>query len=271
MAAIATQASRLARRSLTVVHPLAILRALSSVANASSARPSSDPARRDYWQDIFRSGADTFSLPAVNPNLAAFYLDWSRLLSSSRINVFVPLCGCSADVTWLAEQTNTHVVALDFAADALERWGAANGGLDTVVASEAMTVLRGRTLPNVTFLRADVFDFPVRSFAGSMDLVWDRGALTSIAQEDRPEYVRLLQALLRPAPHAALLVEILSCNLAMDGAMDSEACRRELLSGGFDDIETLADEDVRDAYPQFRPPGLAHLREVLLHARRRHC
>jgi len=65
-------------------------------------------------------------------------------------------------------------------------------------------------------------------------------------------------------PGGALLIEVLACNLELDGALAAGEAAALLRGAGYAGVRALADADVRRDYPSFRPPGLEYLREEVL-------
>lgn len=263
--------------------------------------------RVDFWAGVFRDGSDAFTLPDANPNLVDVF---ERLQQAKRkeagemstadpkINAFVPLCGRSLDLNYLAEQANSSVFGLDLIPAAITQWGQENGGLRPLHATPKVSTYASLLYPNLRLIVADIFQFPAAALAGTFDLVWDRGGLTSIPEELRPRYQAILRSMLKPAPmppsaasaHAAggapsssssgsagrgtsapvpsvLALEFLSCNLPLDGSLSLPLVQSLLSEAGFGSVVSVKDEDVRSSYPSFNPPGLEYLREVVVEAR----
>jgi hypothetical protein len=227
----------------------------------------------------------------------------SPLASPDPLLVFVPLCGRSADLAYLAELSppesgaaadaawpQVHVVGLDAVAAPLRQLAsefgnglvplaeltaatpssAAAGASGPVVAS-----YRTERYPHLTLIHGDFFALSPEMLGGGgangggvFHGVWDRGGLTSIPPELRAGYLGRLHSLL--APGGRLLLEALACNLPLEGAVGSAGEVARLLGGaGFTRVETLRVDDVREAYPQFSPPGLTALDEVVLVAEKK--
>lgn len=136
---------------------------------------------------------------------------------------------------------------------------------------------------------------PACDIHGPFDAIWDRGGLTSIPTSLRPAYATLLHKLLRPG--GRLLLEFLSTNVdpelgerTVSGLLaDAFPCAQPgpaLVatstqigtgsgSGGSDaqssaaPVQILRCADVRSDFPDFNPPGLAYLNEVVLLAVKR--
>lgn len=267
--------------------------------SSNSKSCASTPTERvEFWTGVFRDGSDAFTLPDANPNLVDVF---ERLQQAKRkhmrlapdadpkINAFVPLCGRSLDLNYLAEQANSNVFGLDLIPAAMTQWGQENGGLRPLHATAKVSTYASVLYPNLRLIVADIFEFPAAALAGTFDLVWDRGGLTSIPDDLRPRYLSLLRSMLRcqPATAAAsaargsdasvaaaadtvpsvLALEFLSCNLPLDGSLSLPVVQSLLGEAGFSNVAAVKDEDVKASYPSFNPPGLEYLREVVVEAR----
>jgi thiopurine S-methyltransferase len=250
---------------------------LASGAGASAALrppPADDPKRLAYWRQLWQNKGDVFTLPEVNENLARFKSELlpppareaATAAASARPlppRVLVPLCGRSVDLNYLAEE-GCFVVGVEAVGEPLRQWGNEYGGLEPIVAEGDATAYRSRWYPRLVLMHADFFRLSPDALGGPFDAVWDRGGMTSIEEGPRrAAYVAALAGHLRPG--GKLLLEFLSCNLAIDGAMTSAEAAVAMLTGaGFVGVRSLARRDVRSAYPGFSPPGLAYLEENVL-------
>ena len=82
----------------------------------------------ELWQQSWRDRKTDFHQKIVSPHLVRF---WSSLGLAASDRVFVPLCGKSLDLLWLAQQGHT-VIGVELsplAARALD--GAMNTGAET--------------------------------------------------------------------------------------------------------------------------------------------
>ena len=268
--------------------------------------------RLKYWTDLWAERQDVFTLQDVNPNLVEYLQELlpgipdpeeiqrarkkkrglSALFGSRAVNevdgtapteprmVFVPLCGRTPDLAYLAElgSEHVHVVGLDAISEPLRLFATEFGNglapvaeLDTRTESSAAKGLSGPTVssyrteryPNLTLVHGDIFAVDAGMLGISFHAVWDRGGLTSIEPgQARAAYVSRLHGMM--APRGRLLLEFLSCNLPLEGAGSVPEMTRLLRDAGFEDIRLLRQDDVRQAYPGFSPPGLTSLDEVLM-------
>lgn len=241
-----------------------------------------------YWQQLWRSGSDSFTLEEPNANLTTHLEDLLPGRSNAPIDprsVLVPLCGRSVDLVFL-ESRQRSVWGVDIAGAALQRFAQDHGG--GVASSWKLEGHNGsrayhlRTLPRLTLVHADFLALRPRDYrdpegaplsspladddSPPFDAVWDRGGLTSMPPALRLSYASLLHGLLRPGARA--LVEFLSPST--DLALSEDAVTG-LLAGAFTGgrVSRLRRADVRAAFPDFAPPGLSFLDEVVLLAEKR--
>ena len=271
--------------------------------NASTDAASSSPAaaaeRLAYWSALWEAQQDVFTLDDVNENLQAYLDDmlpgWAEHgkrhraavlgmhpftpvrggigsvghgAAAGQPTVLVPLCGRSVDLAFLAQEAGCRVFGVDAVPEALSRFAADHTGGAVPIAESPRGVasFRCRHLPTVTLHAGDIFavglgDLGLDEGSAGVDAVWDRAAFTSVPPGDRARYARHLASLMRGG--GRVLVELLSCNLPLEGAMAADEAAAHLRAAGLKS-RVLKDEDVRHLYPGFAPPGLSELREVVL-------
>ncbi|MCA0871849.1 thiopurine S-methyltransferase [Seohaeicola saemankumensis] len=146
----------------------------------------------DFWHQKWRDGQIGFHEKDVNPLLIK-NLPALKLPGPSRI--FVPLCGKSHDLAWLAEQGHT-VVGAELSQQAVEAFFEEHEMVPTVTQSGALR--RYRSGP-VELLAGDFFDLTEQDL-GPVDAVFDRAALVALPAEMRRAYSARLRALTGTAP-----------------------------------------------------------------------
>jgi hypothetical protein len=121
--------------------------------------------------------------------------------------------------------------------------------------------------PKIILIHGDILQLEVpKVYGGTLDGVWDRGSLTSIVTEDRQLYIQQLSKSLRS--NGKLLLEYICCNIPLDGALDQVTVQNLLEENGFA-YKMVSRTNVRSLYPNFNPPGLAYLDEIVIIATKR--
>ncbi|GFN97348.1 thiopurine s-methyltransferase [Plakobranchus ocellatus] len=114
-------------------------------------------------------------------------------------NIFVPLCGKSLDVKWLADQ-GVQTVGLDGVHKALEQFYTEHG-LDWEETNVPALGGAGKLLSSkdgrLKLYCGDITDFTVE-VGGCFDAVWDRAAVVALNREDVERYVQIMKGLVRP-------------------------------------------------------------------------
>ncbi|XP_075535163.1 putative thiopurine S-methyltransferase [Dermacentor variabilis] len=109
--------------------------------------------------------------------------------------VFLPMCGNATELKWFYDQ-GFRVVGVEFLETVVRSFFAAND----------LTALEGRSAVNgckilhtpdsmLSIYICDLYSFS-KDCEGTMDIVWDRGGLVSVKEDDRDRYVALLKSLL---------------------------------------------------------------------------
>jgi len=213
----------------------------------------------EFWHQRWRDNLIGFHLPGVNPQLEAY---WSELSVEVGDPAFVPLCGKSVDMLWLAERH--PVIGVELSPIAVEAFFEENGleshetrqGRFSVCESERVRILCG-----------DFFDLEPQPLAG-VRAVYDRASLIALPEDMRSRYVEHLGAVL-PADVEMLLVTLDYPQSQMDGPpfAVSESDVQELFADGWS-IDLLHSDDVLAREARFRERGLTHMMENVFHLRR---
>uniref|UniRef100_A0A7S1D8X3 thiopurine S-methyltransferase n=2 Tax=Cyclophora tenuis TaxID=216820 RepID=A0A7S1D8X3_CYCTE len=117
---------------------------------------------------------------------------------SNPVRVFVPLCGKTVDMAFLARHKSvSEVVGIDGIKKALEEFSSENPdlGLAEKESSDAYERLVGK---NILLLKGDFFELNEASVGGLFDSVWDRASIVAIDPSLREDYVRVTKGLVKP-------------------------------------------------------------------------
>ncbi|QOD12550.1 thiopurine S-methyltransferase [Psychrobacter sp. 28M-43] len=141
----------------------------------------------EFWQKRWQEGRIGFNQSMVNPLLTE-YIDHLDLAAGSR--VFVPLCGKSIDMVWLATQ-GYDVVGVELVETAVQDFFAEQNIEPTVYQQADNPAIRyyqgqlsGQT---ITLWVADIFALAAKDI-GSIDAVYDKAALIALPDDMRVRY-----------------------------------------------------------------------------------
>ena len=144
--------------------------------------------KKEFWLQRWEEGQIGFHQDAVHPDLLAHQ---ARLLGGSRKRVFVPLCGKSRDLAWLAAQGH-EVVGAELSAVAVRQLFEEAGLEATVTAEGGAERWQSGSL---TVFCGDLFALTDAQL-GRFDRIWDRAALVALPEDMRGGYTERLRSLL---------------------------------------------------------------------------
>lgn len=151
----------------------------------------------ELWQQSWRDRDTGFHQTSVNPHLVRF---WSTLGLLPSDRVFVPLCGKSLDLLWLAEQGHT-VIGVELSPLAVRAFFRENRIQATRRQVGNFTLWEhGR----IGILCGDFFQLSAADL-GDIAAVFDRASLTALPDEIRGAYLEHLRKVL-PASCKMLLL-----------------------------------------------------------------
>ena len=151
----------------------------------------------ELWQQSWRDREIAFHQSAVNPHLVRF---WSGLGLASTDRVFVPLCGKSLDLLWLAEQGHT-VVGVELSPLAARAFFRENRIQAARRQFGQFTLWEhGR----ISILCGDFFKLTADDL-GDIAAVFDRAALTALPDDLRGPYLAHLREIVPAACKILLL------------------------------------------------------------------
>ena len=153
----------------------------------------------DFWRQRWSEGRIGFHRADVLPSLQRH---WPALALPEGSSVFVPLCGKSRDMAWLAAQGH-QVVGIELVGDALHAFFADEGlsPESVTIGSGNGSLIRHRAGP-YTLYEGDLFDLDAETLAG-VAAIYDRAALIALPPDLRRRYAAHLD---RIAPTASQLL-----------------------------------------------------------------
>ena len=161
----------------------------------------------EFWQDRWQEGRIGFNQPKVNPLLIKYF---SNLHLPKGSGIFVPLCGKSIDMIWLAEQ-GYDVVGVELVESAVQEFFSEQNINPTIhehADKPAIECYTGQ-LPNqksnqtIALWVGDIFALTATDI-GPIDAVYDRAALIAMPPDMRPKYSEQIIKLSNNAPQLLL-------------------------------------------------------------------
>jgi len=208
---------------------------------------------KKYWHQKWQSNEIGFNQQQPN-ELMRQYFDLLSLKQGNR--VFVPLCGKSIDMLWLASQ-GYDVVGVELSAIACEAFFNENKRTFTVMQSDQFTVFKS---DNITLLSGDFFNLN-KSILGKVNAVFDRAALIALPPELRRRYAVSLINLLEPVTPMFLIVVTYDQNMMSGPPFPVDENEVRELYGNHFSIKQLYDEPAEKISRHLHAKGLTQVSE----------
>ena len=215
----------------------------------------------DFWTERWELGQTAWDQAEVHPSLSEH---WGALDVSDGGSVFVPLCGKSVDMIWLAEQGH-RVIGSELSEIGVREFFAAVDLAPAERTVDAFTVFEAGPYE---IWCGDFFELPTAAVADAQ-AVYDRASIVALPPDMRRRYADHLATLLVPGT-VSLLVTFVYPQGEMNGppfaVTDHEV--RELFGTAFD-IELLVDIDAGERNSDLLSRGASSVHEELHLLRRR--
>lgn len=141
----------------------------------------------EFWHKRWQEGRIGFNQSAVNPLLIEYF---NRLNLSTGSRIFVPLCGKSIDMVWLAMQ-GYDVVGIELVETAVQEFFAEQSIEPTVYEhadNPAIKYYQGQLSgQTITLWVADIFGLTADDI-GTINAVYDKAALIALPADMRVQY-----------------------------------------------------------------------------------
>ncbi|GLR29644.1 thiopurine S-methyltransferase [Psychrobacter pacificensis] len=157
----------------------------------------------EFWHKRWQEKRIGFNQSAVNPLLTE-YIDHLDLAVGSRI--FVPLCGKSIDMVWLAAQ-GYDVVGVELVETAVQAFFAEQN-IQPIVSQHLENpdikcyqgqLVDGDEQRTITLWAADIFALTSTDL-GTIDAIYDKAALIALPADMRPDYSEQIRKVSDNAP-----------------------------------------------------------------------
>lgn len=207
----------------------------------------------DFWQNKWKNNDTGFHENEVNKHLLN---SWQKLELKKGDTVFVPLCGKSNDMLWLARQ-GFSVVGAELSPLGVEAFFRENNLEVSQTAYEKNTLWEN---DNIKIFCGNFFDLGADSLS-NIKAVYDRGALIALPGEMRKRYVQHLLRVL-PKNFNSLLLTLEYSQKEMKGPPFSVSEEEiETLFGVNKKVTLLHKKGILKDFPRFMELGLTSLYE----------
>ena len=221
----------------------------------------------DFWIERWNTGQTGFHQPKINPYLVYFYGEKGPPPEQrEKLKVFVPLCGKSNDMLWLA-QNGYRVFGVECSDLAVQAFFQENGIACRVASKDEHSLYVCDTESHPDYAAIEIYqgDF----FALQSDLfedvtdVFDRASLIALPPEMRRDYAAKMAELLKPGTRI-LLVTLTYDQDEMNGPpfSVSEEELNDLYAENFS-IQKLCYKNIIDDEPRMQERGLSSLVETV--------
>jgi len=208
----------------------------------------------DFWHERWQAGQIGFHQSSVHPLLARW---WPRLGLSNEERVYVPLCGKSLDMVWLADRGHT-VVGSELSSIAISDFFDGRG-LERTVTDEPG--FRRHAARPFEILEGDALGL-TPEMLGTVGAAYDRAALVALPPDLRRTYAESIARLL-PSGGKVLLIAFEYPQEMKGGppfSVEAEEVR-ELFGPAFR-VEQVERLDILAESPKFAEVGIPALFET---------
>ncbi|MBI5039937.1 MAG: thiopurine S-methyltransferase [Gammaproteobacteria bacterium] len=214
-----------------------------------------------FWLARWQANEIGFHQADINPHLQTY---WPALQATPGGCVFVPLCGKSRDMLWLASQGH-RLLGVELSPIAVAAFFEEN---NLAFTAQADTRFMRRQSGEITLVEGDFFDLTHLDLA-DITAVYDRASLIALPPPMRKRYAEHMAELLPPAT-PVLLVTLDYPPQEMDGPPFAvSAAEVESLFTPTFHIEALGGQDILAENPRFQARGLSRLQEQVYRLVRR--
>ncbi|MEM7080136.1 MAG: thiopurine S-methyltransferase [Pseudomonadota bacterium] len=206
-----------------------------------------------FWLERWQRNQIGFHQTQHNPMLLDY---WPRLGLDPAESVFVPLCGKSLDMQWLAAQGH-DVVGVELAQIAVENYFAQINEIPVNASVDRFTAYRGSS---TTVYQGDFFDLTAPLLEGVRG-VFDRGALVALPPDMRFRYVDHLLRIVPEECRILLLAVEYDQNLVAGpphAVFDDEISEHYGLRCQVEQIDSIVTQNVP---PHFEAQGVRQIVE----------
>ncbi len=144
----------------------------------------------NFWKERWQQGQTGWHNATVNQNLQKHH---AVLFKTQAPTIFVPLCGKTLDMRWLADQ-GARIFGVDLVRQALDEYCIEQAFTPQESQTDGIPTL---TTDKHTLFHGNVFDITTEQI-GEVDAIFDRAALVALPLELRQGYANHCLSLLKP-------------------------------------------------------------------------
>lgn len=201
----------------------------------------------NFWLERWQANEIAFHEPEGNAGLPKL---WRRLDIDPTATVFVPLCGKSVDLLWLAAQGHP-VVGVELSPVAVDAFFAENGISPSVRERDRFRI---HSADGIEIWCGDLFALPDDMFA-DVTAIYDRASLIAFPPDLRPRYADKLTTATAPGTTTLLLTVEYDQSRMAGPPFSVPTDEIETLYGKACDIELIGKQDVLTPDHRFRTRG----------------
>ncbi|MFY2508564.1 thiopurine S-methyltransferase [Vibrio pectenicida] len=149
----------------------------------------------EFWHSRWAANKIGFHLEDVNSLLVQY---WPETKPSSKDKVFVPLCGKTEDLVWLATK-HEHIQGVELSEIAVRSFFAEHFYTPTVITVNGQHDLY--QFDELSIYTGDIFTAPLEP----ADIIYDRAALIALPESMRGGYVERVKSLLKAGGRILLI------------------------------------------------------------------
>ena len=211
---------------------------------------------KEFWHNRWQKNEISFDQEQPN-TLLQNYFHHLKLKPDARI--FVPLCGKSVDMVWLAEQ-GYQVIGVELSLQACELFFKHYQIPYQETKNEKYTIFTGK---NICLVAGDYFELN-KEMIGTIDAIYDRAALVALPAEMRDGYVEKTLSLMQAHTQIFLITASYNQEVMQDPPFSINEAEVHRLFGEHMKIQSLHNQPAHiPSHLQAR--GLTEAREMVYH------
>ena len=200
----------------------------------------------NQWESRWQEGRIGFHLPEVNSYLLRYF---DKLLTQDTESVFVPLCGKTLDLPWLARRTK-KVVGIELVYKAVQEFFKENKLTHSIQKSGKLNLFSN---DNIDLFQGDFFDLN-KAQTSPFEAIYDRASIVAFDRSERQRYVNHLMSFLKPGGRILLITLEYDQNKMTGPPFSVPTDEIEWLYAPYGILELLETSDIFDE--RFRKNGL---------------